>query len=68
MDLSASQLVTVEFMYDSSRKMVSSTWFSAESNLQWRRTIVRIVTETDPGNLEKREPSWFVLLLVDMKS
>lgn len=42
-------------MYDSSRKMVSSTWFSAESNLQWERTTVRVVTETDPGNLEKKE-------------
>lgn len=29
-------------MYDSSRKMVSSTWFSAESNLQGKRIIVRI--------------------------
>lgn len=29
-------------MYDSSRKMVSSTWFSAESNLQGKRIIVRL--------------------------
>lgn len=29
-----SQLVAVEVMYDSSRNMVSSTWFSAESNLK----------------------------------
>lgn len=36
---SGSQPVVVDLTYDSSRKMVSSTWFSAESNLEGERTI-----------------------------
>lgn len=44
-----SQLATVELMYDSSRKIVSSTWFSAESNLEGKRTTVRIIIPTDKG-------------------
>lgn len=34
-----SQPVVVDLTYDSSKKMVSSTWFSAESNLEGERTI-----------------------------
>lgn len=46
-------------MYDSSIKMVSSTWFSAESNLEGRRTTVWMVKATDHEKCRTRICSLF---------
>lgn len=48
------QLVAVELMYDSRTKMVSSTWFSAESNLEEKEKKTHLKWHQKP-------PGWVCL-------
>lgn len=45
--------MTVDLTYDSRRKMVSSTWFSPESNLEGKKTKVRMETPAHQGDHSK---------------